>query len=310
MGARKKNRRIKNKEPMGLLDWIASIINGLFIWSPQQTEVYNVANSPQQTEVYNVANTPTTNKRALLIGSNYSGTSAPLNGCINDLDNMKSFLQGRGFTDIRMVSDDERVKKPTEQIILKELTDFLAKSNTGELLYLHFSGHGTQQISYDRYEDDHLDEVICTYEADKTISYINDNRLNQIIKENLHKEATLYAVFDCCHSGSMLDLKYTYKYALTDWICSDTIKETDKCGHIIMMSGCCDDQTSADAEIETNYQGALTYALLNALTNNKIIRNVYYETLRYLCENNYYQYPLLSTNKPFATTTCEFLQET
>ena len=42
-------------------------------------------------------------KRALLVGINYVGSSHTLRGCINDSNNMKAFLAGRGFTDIKQV---------------------------------------------------------------------------------------------------------------------------------------------------------------------------------------------------------------
>jgi len=305
---RGKNRRSKNiKEPMTLFQWIASIITGLFV-QEEKTKVDNVV------EIALDNNITKDNKRALLIGSNFSETKFPLRGCINDLKNINAYLRERGFTDITIVSDDEPLKKTTRPTIIKELTDFLAKSKDEETLYIHFSGHGIQRYTMDRDEEDGMNELICTYEENKTMSFISDNQMNQIIQTNLVKGATLYIVFDCCHSGTMLDLRYTYNDTLQDWFASDIVKDTrTDCGHIIMLSGCCDEQTSADALMPcdtngVNYQGALTYSLLNAMNKDKEIEigRIYNKTLQYLYENNYEQYPLLSTNKPFAVT-CDFL---
>ena len=39
------------------------------------------------------------NKRALLIGINYFGQAGELGACINDVNNMKSLITSRGFTE-------------------------------------------------------------------------------------------------------------------------------------------------------------------------------------------------------------------
>ena len=47
-------------------------------------------------------------KRALLVGINYIGTDNALNGCINDIDNMRDILKseyGYKDADIIMISD-------------------------------------------------------------------------------------------------------------------------------------------------------------------------------------------------------------
>ena len=71
----------------------------------------------QQQEMYNP-----NNKRALLIGINYIGTTAPLNGCINDIENMQEFLQNkRNYlnADITLLSDgNNSLAKPTKTVIL------------------------------------------------------------------------------------------------------------------------------------------------------------------------------------------------
>ena len=72
-------------------------------------------------------------------------------------------------------------------------------------------------------------------------------------------------MFDSCFSGSILDLKYSYmdgnnydKYIEND-------KELDTPGNVLMISGCTDNQTSADAVIDNKPNGAMTWAFLNAL---------------------------------------------
>ncbi|KAL8277647.1 hypothetical protein RQP46_009920 [Phenoliferia psychrophenolica] len=59
-------------------------------------------------------------------------------------------------------------------------------------LFIHYSGHGTQVRDVDGDEPDGLDEM------------------HEIMVAYLPKGCRLTALYDCCHSGSILDLPYTY----------------------------------------------------------------------------------------------------
>lgn len=104
-------------------------------------------------------------KRSLLIGCNYPGTKAELHGCVNDVSRMYKCLVDRfGFdeSDITvMVDTDKRSVQPTGANIKKVLGRLIDESASGDILVLHYSGHGTQvpAESGDE-EDDGLDEAI------------------------------------------------------------------------------------------------------------------------------------------------------
>ena len=68
---------------------------------------------------------------------------------------------------------------------------------------------------------------------------------------------------DCCHSGTILDLKYQYMDV-------DKVnpKNLETAGKVYMISGCMDRQTSADVMIHKQAQGAMTWSLLNTLKPN------------------------------------------
>lgn len=57
--------------------------------------VYNEAGEETQPLHYRLSQC-TGKRKALLIGCNYPGGSAPLNGCVNDVFNIKRFLMGAG----------------------------------------------------------------------------------------------------------------------------------------------------------------------------------------------------------------------
>ncbi len=56
---------------------------------------------------------------------------------------------------------------------------------------------------------------------------------------------TLYAVFDCCHSGTIMDLPFIYDEIENEFI-EDTDRDAVGEGTVVMFSGCLNEQKSAD----------------------------------------------------------------
>ncbi|GMH36196.1 hypothetical protein BSKO_04064 [Bryopsis sp. KO-2023] len=146
-------------------------------------------------------------KRALLIGCNYAGTEAQLFGCVNDVAVMKSLLmEVFGFKDenCEVLVDTEECKvQPTGANIKEKLTDLVAVSEPGDVLFVHFSGHGVQIPSADSSDEvDNLDEAIVPSD----LNLLVDDDLRAIAK-SLKEGVVFTLVSDCCHSGGLLDHK-------------------------------------------------------------------------------------------------------
>ena len=204
--------------------------------------------------------------KAFLIGCNYVGTPNALNGCINDANNIKEFLISIGFdnNNIQMLTDNT-VTKPTKKNILDAFKTLLMNTKAGDLVFWLYSGHG----SYIR--DRNGDEVSgydqCLYTLDK--QFILDDELKSLIQSYLHKDACLFALFDSCFSGSVLDLKYQYMDSLNYDKYIELSKQAKTNGNVVMISGCNDKQTSADAFINGKSTGAMTWSFLDSFKNNK-----------------------------------------
>lgn len=209
-------------------------------------------------------------KRAISFGINYYGTSYELRGCINDCNAIRKILTERcGFDpkNIELVTDSPQNKiKPTRDIILQKLKEYVNKTKKGDTLFVHYSGHGSYIRDVEGDEIDQKDEVICPCDN----SIIKDDELYEILVKNFPKGARLICVFDCCHSGSALDLPLRYTHSNT-FVNENKIRYDDKDKFIIMISGCLDDQTSADAYIN-GYKGALTWAFTNTLESLKSVK--------------------------------------
>ncbi|KAE9409731.1 peptidase C14 [Gymnopus androsaceus JB14] len=175
-----------------------------------------------------VSSNCTGNKKALLIGINYRGTNNPLDGCHSDASRMYKFItKTYGFKaeNVVLLMDDHRLKpeyQPTRANIL-HWTHWLVKdAQAHDSLFFHYSGHGGRRPDQDGdkmdYYDDciyPLDSVPLTHASHEQInacyqSIILDDELHQHLVSPLPAGARLTAIFDSCHSGSVLVLPFVY----------------------------------------------------------------------------------------------------
>jgi hypothetical protein len=242
-----------------------------------------------------------TKKKALLIGINYIGTSSQLNGCINDVNSLKTTLTTKyGFSaeaDAIKIITDETVQKPTRVNILAAFKQLLESGVEGDLLFFAFSGHGSSTFDANRDEvAGGKDEMIITSDSKGIV----DDELKALIQTYLKKDVTLFALFDCCFSGTVLDLKYQYLDSLDNDNSTVNSNEAETIGNVIMISGCNDNQTSADAYINAKYQGAMTWAFLSTLSASPAKQPLSWRSLLTqmrdkLKTSKYEQLPQLST---------------
>lgn len=235
------------------------------------------------------------NKNALLIGCNYIGTESELSGCINDAVNIQNKLKTQyGFNNIVIMSDTTS-KKPTKQNILDEIKVLLNNSKSGDKLFLGFSGHGTYTKDTNGDETDGYDEMFLPLD----FNYISDDEIKMLINNYLKKDVTLFALFDCCYSGTICDLRYQYFDNENYYNSTVNIKGTETIGNIIMISGCMDNQTSADAYINSMYQGAMTWSFLDTVNKNPNLtwKELITNMRNSLKTSKYKQIPQLSSGK-------------
>ena len=224
-------------------------------------------------------------KRALLVGINYLRTPYQLNGCINDVVNVSTFLKTRGYTST-IITDTTPVRA-TKNNILTLLKQLLITSNPGDTCFFHYSGHGTNTVDKNGDENDKLDEQIvpCDFKM------ILDDELKTLIQKFLPANVTLFALFDSCFSGTVLDLKYNHLPSFVN------NKQTETKSNVIMISGCTDKQTSADAFINKKWAGAMTTSFLQSVQTSTSIGTLVENMQKYLADNEYTQTPQLSTGK-------------
>ncbi len=226
-------------------------------------------------------------KKALVVGINYIGTDAVLNGCINDANRLSATLKQKyKYTDVTVLTDTTAVK-PTRSVIEREIAKLVADAKPGDVLVFHYSGHGSYIADSTSDESDGKDEVIVPVDY-TTTGVINDDWMFDNLCKKIPAGVVLYCFMDCCHSGTMLDLKYNIKsvgkhttstlptvYNPAQWT-NDFLFHMERssaiAGKVCSFSGCEDAQTSADAKIAGIHQGAFTSCLLDFLNTVKQVK--------------------------------------
>jgi len=236
-------------------------------------------------------------KRALLIGVNkYQAAGADLRGCVNDVKDLsKALIEFHGFRrgDITMLTDLAATKKAMEAGIKALIRD----SKKGDVAVLHFSGHGSHVPDDNRDESDGRDEILCPADLDWD-DPLRDDWLRTTL-DGLRAGVGLTVIMDCCHSGTNTravlppDAPVKERYLPSP----STLKAVEsgrsapkqvtselrgssraarKVRDIVtadlpevLITGCRDTQTSADAFINGRFNGALTFALVEAIRKRR-----------------------------------------
>lgn len=239
-------------------------------------------------------------KYAILFGINYDATPEnKLNGCVNDVRNMQDFLKNDlKFDKVKTFTDENNIYDTGFQNIVYSIYKLALKTYREdiELVYLHFSGHGTSIRDSNHDELDGKDEAFVPSDY-KRRGIITDDLFKKIFKI-FNEKTKVICVFDCCHSGTIGDLKYKWLYNKNIQIQN----KDQKCkANIITISGCMDNQTSADAYNVLNlrsFTGALTSCLLMSLKQSKDynIFDILSNTRKLLHDKQFTQYPQLCSS--------------
>jgi metacaspase-1 len=260
--------------------------------------------------------------KALLVGINkYKLPGSDLQGCVNDVTNMRHMLLTYfGFTvkQIRVVTDE----RATKANIMTRL-EWLAKgAKPGDRLVFHYSGHGSQIRDREGDElNDKLDEILCPHDMDWDGTYIVDDDLGRIFSK-IPKGANLEVFLDSCHSGTATremiavggfpfdtPIKQRFLQPPVDILCREEdglpvkrlLRGNPTPISHVLFAGCRENQTSADANIDGSYNGAFTYYFCKHMrdTNAAFSRSEVLKRLRAsLRFNKYDQVPQLECPAP------------
>jgi hypothetical protein len=240
-------------------------------------------------------------KKALLIGINYfDSPQNTLNGCINDVVNIRNLLidaYGYESNNIVVLREDT-AKKPTRVNILDGLTSIIAQSAKLQEIWIHYSGHGSQIRDTSRDEIDNLDEIIVPVDYAQN-GIITDDMIFNIVKNS---KCPTFLVFDSCNSGTVCDLMWNFNAVSPTQVGAiQTNNNIVGNPNIFCFSGCKDTQTSADIFNPGARQscGALTNAIAECLRFNRHnvdVKKLYLDVVAYIMQQGLSQIPQMSSS--------------
>lgn len=249
-------------------------------------------------------------KRALLVGVSYEGTDMELKGTKNDTIRLREKLIAKfGYKseDIEMLIEHIGYKPPTRNNILNALIKLIIASRRGEIqeVFFSYSGHGTSIQDRSGDEADDMDECLVPLDYQRS-GLITDDILAHYFKY-FSSRCRSVVLFDCCHSGSLADLRYEINVETGENV---TVSENPKCrAPIIYISGCRDFECSLDV-VHSEFRswgGALCFSILEILDDTKDADITWHELVKksreYMIKHGYPQRPQLSCSKVLSEDT-------
>ena len=147
-------------------------------------------------------------KRALVIGLGEQQDKAwnKINGD-KDVPLVQGMLKSAGFKSVTALVN----RQATKTGIIGAFRKMAASCKQGDVVYIHYSGHGQQMTDVHNDEKDGLDECWIPYDAYRKASatyhgekQLTDDELNVYLNAIRHKigaKGKLLVVIDACHSG-------------------------------------------------------------------------------------------------------------
>ncbi|CAI8587452.1 unnamed protein product [Vicia faba] len=146
-------------------------------------------------------------KKAVLIGCNYPGTKAELNGCVNDVRRMhECLIQNYGFLDediTVLIDTDGSYIQPTGKNIRFAMSRLVQSAQPGDMLFIHYSGHGTRLPAEIGDDDDTTGYDECIVPTDMNL--IIDDDFREFVAK-VPEDCRITIVSDSCHSGGLIEL--------------------------------------------------------------------------------------------------------
>ena len=154
--------------------------------------------------------------------------------------------------------------------ITNGLTNLLVTANNHEPLFFYYSGYGgiAADLNIPKVESDNLQEFIYN-------ENIKDETLTDIIENNVKDDTPLFLMFDCSHSGGIINLRYKYKNITNttgDYSENQDVPFVDMPGKtVVVLSSCGESEYNTESKyIPYNQQhGQMTIAFIESLKTHK-----------------------------------------
>ena len=144
---------------------------------------------------------------------------SPLAGSLNDVEDMRQLLIGKFEfppENIVVLKDSQATH---EQIMNAIVNDVVAKTQPGDIVVFHYSGHGSQMKDVTGKMISGLDETIVPYDSrdpEGKVFDISGAELHAALAQLARKTKNVTFILDSCHSGTLV------RGARVRWIPADS----------------------------------------------------------------------------------------
>ncbi|RWA05807.1 hypothetical protein EKO27_g9297 [Xylaria grammica] len=272
---------------------------------------------------------------ALLVGINfYPDTLRSLKGCVRDVQGMEEHLITRTGIDIRRLTASPTEPKssrpaedpehlPTHDNVVSSLERIISHAVPGDLVYIHYSGHGTTIPPESEFLDcpntstGELALVLLQGTQGTNIKCLRGSELALRLGKMVEKQLIVTLVLDCCFSGSVIrdhdsvrflpyDLLVDTAHPPAPWeslsseieailsgVRSASMRQNwlvNPDGYCI-LAACGPTEEAKEIEVTGQYNGMLSYFLLRSFIKRGGVGGKQQRIYAYLCARFREKYP-------------------
>jgi hypothetical protein len=219
--------------------------------------------------------------------NNYPGNENDLQWCVNDQDLVVKKLpefQARVFQNSEV----------TKRTFIDEVDKAISQSVTGDVIVIHYSGHGTYIGDSSGDEPDGIDECLYLYDG-----ILKDDDINTSLQK-IPEGVTVVVLLDSCFSGTGTRKLWKNgnkgRFHQTDFVAKrKVVKPLFRSPDMkwIAISGCGERQTSAEAVINGSGHGVFTWYAMATLNRSFNYKQWHAEIRKYLPSDDFSQKPEL-----------------
>ena len=162
---------------------------------------------------------------ALLIGIDLypdDDKTRPLEGCVKDVQQLQQFLDSRKnihttvlqasncdkdncYSSMKQPPEDEQ-QWPTLENVRSVISMITSKARPGEVVHIHFSGHGLRRKTQSEDFSDHEngDLALVLFDPISGSRYLQGLELAKMLEKMVENRLKPVLVLDCCYSGAVL----------------------------------------------------------------------------------------------------------
>ena len=210
---------------------------------------------------------------ALLIGIGRYANLPDLHGPENDVEILAYALKARyGFKKDHILT--LRDEEATRDRIIQEFEALIKRTNQSDIVYIHYSGHGSQvkDLNGDEFED-HKDETLVPHDGRMPdVPDLTDDEFNDIL-HRIPAQRVIVSI-DACHSGSATRGINIQARSVPPDIRLQLYMKTQRftrgahiiaSPHSVVFSSSAPDERALDGRIAGRYHGYFSYAVFHSL---------------------------------------------